>query len=152
MKASILLVISIIALMLVSCDKFSNDRHVNLEFRTYDSFNIKNSDLTVSLYGYDIFVMEKPATLIVQKKFSASEIPFKVSMRVPGNAADLIKYIERKERALYYIVVEWDSDGNGRIEKGDISLDGSKSSLIMLKGDIRQTFFLKTIPDNASIE
>jgi len=152
MKASILLVISIIALMLVSCNKFSNDRHVYLEFKTFDSFNIKNRDLTVSIYGFDMSVSGPPATLIAQKKFSASAVPFKESMRVPGNAADLIKYIDRKENALYYIVVEWDSDGNGKIEPGDISLDYSKSMDILLKSNLRQTFYLKTIPDYASIE
>lgn len=152
MKTSILLVVSLIALLLISCDKFSNDRHVYLEFKTFDSFNIKNSDFTVSIYGHEQLLMDAPATLIVQKKFSASEVPFRVSMRVPGNAADLIKYIHRKENATYYIHVEWDSDGNGKIEPGDISLDYSKSMEILLKSNLRQTFYLKTIPDYASIE
>jgi len=152
MRASILLVISAIALILVSCNKFSNDRHVYLEFKTFDSFNIKNKDFTVSIYGYEMFLCGPPATLIVKKTFSASELPCNISMRIPGNAADLIKYINRKEMANYYIVVEWDSDGNGKITTGDISLDYSKPTDIVLKSNLKQTFYLKTIPDYAPIE
>lgn len=108
--------------MIMSCEK-DEENIIKVELIGSGSFEIVNSEFEVLVYGYDPNFQDVPATLITQKKFNSTQIPFILNLEMPENAADRIEYINDKKYARYYLGINWDSDGNGKICNGDIAID-----------------------------
>eukprot|EP01084_Bolivina_argentea_P261995 442944_1 len=82
--------------------------------------NIKNPNGKIRLYGHDNTV-DSPygATEITEQAFIATKIPFRLNLEYPDNPSSLIyPSVTDANQAEYYIVILWDSDGNGYAECG----------------------------------
>ncbi|SIQ04849.1 hypothetical protein [Chryseobacterium sp. RU33C] len=109
-----------------STSEVSSSETLTLEFTGTDNFNIKNPKLKVSLYAHDPLLADAPATLITEKEYEQTSVPFTIDLPVPKDAASRINPKEAGDMK-YYVSIEWDSDGNGKAgEKRDIYIDHDK--------------------------
>lgn len=109
-----------------STSEVSSSETLTLEFTGTDNFNIKNPKLKVSLYAHDPLLADAPATLITEKEYEQTSVPFTVDLPVPKDAASRINPKAAGDMK-YYVSIEWDSDGNGKAgEKRDIYIDHDK--------------------------
>lgn len=107
-------------------ETITSSRSIKIEFLSNEKLNIINSKFTVSLYGYDELLMDVSATLITQKVYEVTSVPFSIILPLPDNTISLIEKKNRGSvrKAAYYIATEWDSNNDGTINsKGDIFLD-----------------------------
>jgi len=103
-----------------------NQENLKLEFMGTDHFTIKNPKLKVSLYAHDPLLADAPATLITEKEYEQTSVPFTIDLPIPKDAASRIDP-KAAEGMKYYVSIEWDSDGNGKAgEKRDIYIDHDK--------------------------
>jgi len=103
-----------------------NQENLKLEFTGTDHFTIKNPKLKVSLYAHDPLLADAPATLITEKEYEQTSVPFTINLPIPKDAASRIDP-KAAENMKYYVSIEWDSDGNGKAgEKRDIYIDHDK--------------------------
>ncbi|MGE8528929.1 hypothetical protein [Chryseobacterium rhizosphaerae] len=103
-----------------------NQENLKLEFTGTDHFTIKNPKLKVSLYAHDPLLADAPATLITEKEYEQTSVPFTIDLPIPKDAASRIDP-KAAENMKYYVSIEWDSDGNGKAgEKRDIYIDHDK--------------------------
>ncbi|ANF52467.1 hypothetical protein A0O34_18935 [Chryseobacterium glaciei] len=118
-----------------------NQKILKLEFTGTDNFTIKNPKLKVSLYGHDPLLADSPATLITEKEYEQTSVPFIINMPVPEDAANRIDK-KTSERMKYYVSIEWDSDGNGKAgEKRDIYIDHDKEfPNVKLNGELQKVY------------
>ncbi|MDH6253905.1 putative lipoprotein YbaY [Chryseobacterium sp. H1D6B] len=120
-----------------------NQENLNLEFTGTDHFKIKNPKLKVSLYGHDPLLADAPAVLITEKEYEKNSVPFTINLPVPKDAS---KHFDPKDagRIKYYVSIEWDSDGNGKVnDKEDIYIDHDKQfPNVKLNGE-QQKVYLK---------
>ncbi|REC49994.1 hypothetical protein [Chryseobacterium pennipullorum] len=119
----------------------ADSKMVKIEFSGTENFTIKNPKLKVSLYGSDPTLADVPATLITEKEFEQTSVPFTIDLPVPNDAASKITP-SSKGPAKYYVGVEWDSDGNGKAnEKGDIFIDHDKQfPNVKLDGETQKVY------------
>lgn len=109
-----------------STSEVSSSKNLTLEFTGTDNFNIKNPKLKVSLYAHDPLLADAPATLITEKEYEQTSVPFTIDLPVPKDAASRINPKTAGDMK-YYVSIEWDSDGNGKAgEKRDIYIDHDK--------------------------
>ena len=109
-----------------STSEVSSSETLTLEFTGTDNFNIKNPKLKVSLYAHDPLLADAPATLITEKEYEQTSVPFTIDLPVPKDAASRINPKAAGDMK-YYVSIEWDSDGNGKAgEKRDIYIDHDK--------------------------
>ncbi|THV58446.1 hypothetical protein [Chryseobacterium candidae] len=109
-----------------STSEVSSSKNLTLEFTGTDNFNIKNPKLKVSLYAHDPLLADAPATLITEKEYEQTSVPFTIDLPVPKDAASRINPKAAGDMK-YYVSIEWDSDGNGKAgEKRDIYIDHDK--------------------------
>jgi len=118
-----------------------NQENLKLEFTGTDNFTIKNPKLKVSLYGHDPLLTDAPATLITEKEYEQTSVPFTIDMPVPKDAASRIDP-KAAERMKYYVSIEWDSNGNGKPnEKEDIYIDHDKEfPNVKLNGEVQKVY------------
>lgn len=128
-----------------STEKTSSDqKNVKIEFTGTDTFNIKNAKLKISLYGISANLSDAPATLITEKEIEQKTVPFTIDLPVPANASSLIKpAVKEGEPVKYYVTINWDSDGNGKEEKGDIVIDYDKKFPNITIDETTQQVYLK---------
>lgn len=142
------------ALLLVSCnapkkeaiatDKASQGKNVKIEFTGTDNVIPKNAKLKVNLYGVPANMADVPATLIAEKEYSQEKIPFTIELPVPNNPESLIKpEVKKGDPVKYYVTINWDSDGNGVEDKGDIVIDYDKKFPTIDINQDHQQIFLK---------
>jgi len=130
---------------------------IEINFLSTDVIDIINSKFTLDLYGYDLQLADASATLITRKEYSATSIPFSITLPFPDNP---IKLIEKNNggRVIednYYITISWDNNGDGnqggnlRSTPGDISIDWnnqkSEDSEIKLIDGKKYTIYLKQV-------
>jgi len=127
MKLIKILLFFISLTIITACEKDEENINIKVELISSESIEIINSEFDVQVYGYDPNFQDVPATLITHKKFNSTQIPFILKIEIPENAADIIEYINDKNDAKYYLNIDWDSDGNGKICNGDISIDFNAS-------------------------
>ncbi|HFK5570488.1 hypothetical protein [Elizabethkingia meningoseptica] len=123
-------------------DKNADQKNVKIEFTGADTFAVKNAKLKVSLYGVSANIADVPATLITEKEYEQKAVPFTIDLPVPANPESLIKpAITKGEAVKYYVAINWDSDGNGKEEKGDIVIDYDKKfPTITIDGNTQQVY------------
>lgn len=135
-----------------SCDKEDTVEEIRVEFSGIDTELIANTELKVSIYGYDPNYADVSASLITRQVFNTDEIPFVITIDLPRSPSKKIEYINDFNDASYYLALEWDSDGNGKRCNGDISEDFERNSGIGrldLSSRKIQSFYLdviKTLP------
>ncbi|MCQ9639147.1 YbaY family lipoprotein [Chryseobacterium sp. WG14] len=118
-----------------------NQENLKLEFTGTDNFTIKNPKLKVSLYGHDPLLADAPATLITEKEYEQTSVPFTIDLPVPKDAASRIDP-KAAGSMKYYVSIEWDSDGNGKAgEKRDIYIDHDKEfPNVKLNGELQKVY------------
>lgn len=138
-------------------EEITNSQSIEIEFLSDEKINIVNGKFTVYLYGHDEFLMDAPATLITQKVYNETSIPFSITLPYPENAVNLIKKQNKDsvKKASYYIATEWDNNNDGApsdklvATSGDISIDWnnskSENSDIELVNGKKYTVYLKQI-------
>ncbi|MET3036406.1 hypothetical protein ABXT08_09910 [Chryseobacterium sp. NRRL B-14859] len=115
--------------------------NLKIEFSGTENFTIKNPKLKVSLYGADEMLADAPATLITEKDYEQTSVPFTIDLPVPKDAESKINP-KPAGPAKYYVNVSWDSDGNGKAgEKGDIFIDYDKQfPNVKLNNEIQKVY------------
>lgn len=132
--------------LLSSCKKDETVNIIDVEFRSTESFQIRNKSFKISIYGYDPNWQDVSASLITQQEFEASQVPFSIKIKIPEDPEKNIEYLNDKDYAKYYLHLDWDSDGNNKVCKGDITLDYSKFPEVKLDKRSKQSFLVKSIP------
>ncbi len=123
-------IISFILILIIGmgCEKEEeNNIFINLELVSSETFEINNTNFDIYVYGYDSSFQNAPATLIAQHTFRSTQLPIILKMEIPENAVELIEYIDDKNDARFYTYINWDSDNNGIICNGDITIDNSNN-------------------------
>ena len=127
MKTIKILLLFISLIIIAACEKEKKEKeenlYINVEFISSESFEIINPEFEIKVYGFDFNYQDVPATLITRQIFNSTQVPFTLKLEMPKNAADLIEYINDEKYAKYYLTITWDSDNNGKICNGDISID-----------------------------
>lgn len=142
---------SLVALLFVSCnapkkeavaDKAPDGKNIKIEFTGTDNVIPKNAKLKVNLYGVPSNMADVPASLIVEKEYTQEKIPFTIELPVPNNPESLIKpEVKKGDPVKYYVTINWDSNGNGVEDKGDIVIDYDKKfPTININQDLQQIF------------
>ncbi|HEA22839.1 hypothetical protein LCGC14_0502580 [marine sediment metagenome] len=116
------------ALFAFSCDKEDTVSAIRVEFSGAENTSIANTELMVSIYGFDPNYQDVLASLITKQVFNTDQIPFVVRIDIPSNPSQKIEYINDTNDASYYLALEWDSDGNGKRCNGDILEDFERNS------------------------
>ncbi|WP_261510973.1 hypothetical protein [Chryseobacterium paludis] len=128
----------------VVADKASNEKNVKIEFTGADNVIPKNAKLKVNLYGVPANLADVPASLITEKEYTQEKIPFTIELPVPNNPEGLIKpEVKKGDAVKYYITINWDSNGNGVEDKGDIVIDYDKKFPTIDINEETQQIFLK---------
>lgn len=91
-----------------------------LELLANDPLTITNPEMAISVYGADASMADIPASLITKQCLSVDELPVLLSIDIPKNPTDKVEFLNNPENERYYVGIEWDSDGNGKICEGDI--------------------------------
>lgn len=140
------------ALLFVSCNtpkketaaatKTTDEKNVKIEFTGTDNVIPKNAKLKVNLYGVPANMADVPASLIAEKEYTQEKIPFTIELPVPNNPEGLIKpEVKKGDPVKYYVTINWDSNGNGAEDKGDIVIDYDKKfPTIDINENIQQIF------------
>lgn len=122
-----------------------------IDFESDVNAAIRNQNFTLSIYGYDRTIVDQTANLISQQSFEASTLSFRQIVGVPDDADDQIDPVSDPKNIQYYITLEWDSDNNGTICEGDISIDyNRKFPNISLKTLEPQKIYLNLIPSSTA--
>jgi hypothetical protein len=111
----------------IGCEEEENNISIHLELVSSETFKIINTEFEIQVYGYDSSFQDVPATLIARRKFKSTQLPFALSMEIPKNAVELIEHINHENNAKFFLYIDWDSDNNGIICNGDISVDYSNN-------------------------
>ncbi len=121
----------------------NSTENLNIQFTGTEDFEIKNPKVKVSLYAHDPLLADVPAVLITEQEYEETTIPFTINMPVPKDAMSDMDP-KKKDRMKYYVSIEWDSDGNGKVgDKRDIYIDHDKEfPNVKLNGE-QQTVYLK---------
>jgi hypothetical protein len=127
-------------------DKASSEKTVKIEFTGADNIIPKNTKVKVNLYGVPANMADVPASLITEKEYTEEKIPFTIDLPVPDNAESLIKpEVKKGDPVKYYVTINWDSNGNGTEDKGDIVIDYDKKFPTIDINEETQQIFLKVL-------
>lgn len=114
--AKLIAVSATLALISLGC---SSQDHIRVTLLGDDSGLTSDSAVTITLYGYDRYLADAPATLISSHEQKIASFPATVTIEVPANPQTLIeKDLDIDQNSLeaddssYYIHVTID-DGNG---------------------------------------
>lgn len=129
----------VVIITFTSCNKW-NSNTVYVNFASDETLNIENPKLTVTVYGYDLYVADVAATIITTKEMRCNQIPCKIAIDIPANAQKLIEYTTDKGNDRYYLALEWDSNNDG---EWDINIDYDKNFSIDIYTSKIQTVYLK---------
>lgn len=133
-----------------SANKGSDDTKtgdsLTVEFTGSTPLNIKNPEGKVQLYAVAENIADVPATLLEEKNIQQSGVPFTIDFVLPKDHKSHIKpAIAAHEGVKYYVTVKWDSDGNGKVEKGDITIDYDRQFPNVKLGAGKQQVYLTVI-------
>lgn len=128
-----------------SIKKENSNESLKVELTGFDGSEIKNPKGKIRLYALPANLADVPATLIAEKEFSQNKVPFIVEITLPENHRKMIKpALKDGESVNYYVALDWDSDGNGKVEKGDIVIDFNKKfPTVFLNSDTQKVFVKK---------
>lgn len=126
-------------------DGLGGNDSILLQFDSKQQLNMKKTNATITVYGFDTSLADVPATVIAQKKISFSDIPFTVKINLPPNPENLIvPKISDKTNAKYYLSFDCDVNKNGAQDAKDIYLDYDvKKSDLDIASPQMQTFYIK---------
>lgn len=123
---------------------------IEIVFKSHESQVIGNPRLKVLIYGYDPNLSGAPASVIVEDNLEATELPFTARIRIPEDPVSLIDPLRDEQDARYYLNLEWDSDGNGDICGGDITIDyNTNIPNIDIESRDEQVIYLTRIPESS---
>lgn len=148
MRSLQFIILVILFLNLSACKKenFNEEHYLTIEFISSESPLVNNTNFKLEVYGFDPNISDVQATMITRQEFSSSKFPFTLKIKIPENAASKISPVSNIADAQYYLNINWDSDNNGKICKGDISFDyTSHFPSLLINDNGTQTFHLKTI-------
>lgn len=127
-------------------DEAKTGDSLTVEFIGSTPLNIKNPEGKVQLYAVAENIADVPATLLEEKNIQQSGTPFTIDFVLPKDHKMHIKpVVVTHEGIKYYVTVKWDSDGNGRIEKGDITIDYDRKFPNVKLGAGKQQVYLTVI-------
>lgn len=119
---------------------------LTVEFIGSAPLDIKNPEGKVQLYAVAENIADVPATLLEEKNIQQSGVPFTIDFFLLKDHKSHIKpAIAAHEAVKYYVTVKWDSDGNGKVEKGDIMIDYDKQFPNVKLGAGKQQVYLTVI-------
>jgi hypothetical protein len=127
-------------------DKKKGDEHLKVEFIGSTPLTITNKEAKVQLYAIAENIADVPASLLEEKTITESEVPFTVDFVLPKDHKLHIKPAAAIHEVIkYYVTVKWDSDGNGKVEKGDITIDYDRQFPYVALGAGKQQVYLTKI-------
>ncbi len=138
MKKIILMIISVIFVMISSCNNNENDIEVTIK----GDFP-KKGKAVVYLYGYDKNIPDESTTLITIKKTHINKNPLKLKVQFPENTYKIINsnYFE-KEDIEFFITVDIDTDEDLDI---DYAQDFDKNPILKVVPGIKKEVLMKKI-------
>jgi hypothetical protein len=144
------LTISVIAVALAasSCSTTLNTKKMNtdttglsVKIQSTNAIAVKNPTGKIRLYAVSAQIADVPATMILEKSFTANQIPFDLKLDLPKNHLKLIQpKVSDAEPIKYYVTLDWDSNGDGEKGKGDISIDFNKKFPTVVIGQENEIF------------
>ncbi len=149
-------IIGLIALSvwMLSCETTKNspqekskvkNNSLNLEFNFSASKEISNPKATLVIYGFDSRLADMSATVIAEKEVVFDTFPKSVIFNLPNKPVSLIvPKVSDPENAMYYIGLQWDSNGDGKKDKEDVRISYEKGiPMVDLSSSNVQSFQLK---------
>lgn len=119
---------------------------LTVEFIGSTPLNIKNPEGKVQLYAVAENIADVPATLLEEKSIQQATVPFTIDFVLSKDHKSLIKpALAAHEKVKYYVTIKWDSDGNGKVENGDITIDYDRKFPNVQLGAGKQQVYLTTI-------
>lgn len=144
------LTISVIAVALAasSCSTTLNTKKMNtdttglyVKIQSTNAIAVKNPTGKIRLYAVSAQIADVPATMILEKSFTANQIPFDLKLDLPKNHLKLIQpIVSDAEPIKYYVTLDWDSNGDGEKGKGDIAIDFNKKFPTVILGQENEIF------------
>lgn len=127
-------------------DETKKGDSLSVEFIGSTPLNIKNPEGKVQLYAVAENIADVPATLLEEKNIQQSGVPFTIDFVLAKDHKSHIKpVVAAHEGIKYYVTVKWDSDGNGKVEKGDITIDYDRQFPNVKLGAGKQQVYLTVI-------
>jgi len=122
----------------------STKNSVSVKLQNSNPVTIKNPSGKITLYAVAANIADVPATIIAEKSFKQSELPFEIKLDLPKNHYKLIKpAVNETDPIKYYVALEWDSNGDGTVGKGDVRIDFNKKFPTISLGNNNEVFVLQ---------
>lgn len=122
----------------------STNNSVSVKLQNSGAIWIKNPTGKIKLYAIAANIADVPATLIAEKSFTQNELPFEIKLDLPKNHYKLIKpAVNQTDPIKYYIALDWDSNGDGTVGKGDVAIDFNKKFPTVFPGNSNEVFVLQ---------
>jgi hypothetical protein len=92
-----------------------------VEISTEEEVDIKQTKLTISIYGYNPMMADVSADLVYQQEVEIESLPARIALNIPKEVRSKVNYLEADEMPRYYLAFDWDSNGDGHPNrKGDL--------------------------------
>jgi len=123
----------------------STKNWISVKLQNSNALAIKNPSGKIKLYAVAANIADVPATIIAEKRFKQNELPFEIKLYLPKNHYKLIKpTINETDPIKYYVALEWDSNADGTVGKGDVAIDFNKKFPTVSVGDNNEVFVIQT--------
>jgi len=118
---------------------------LSVKIQSANTITIKNPSGKIRVYAVSAQIADVPATVVLEKNFTARQIPFDLKLDLPKNHRKLIwPKVSNAEPIKYYVALDWDSNGDGEKGNGDISIDFNKKFPTVLLGQENEIFVLES--------
>lgn len=140
---------------MTACNNDDDDAvdFISVEFIGQDGALIQNTSLSISIYGFDNNYQDVSASRITTQNFEAEQIPFILKIKIPNNPSGMIEFLTDAENAQYYLILDWDSNGDGQSPcEGDLWEDYDRNNgtaKLDLTTTTKQTVFLDIFPESS---
>ncbi|WP_372714031.1 hypothetical protein [Ilyobacter sp.] len=139
MKKVIILFISVIFVMLTSCNK-KEDNTIELVIR--GEFPTKGKAI-IHLYGYDKNIPDESTALITEKKINIKKNPLEINLEFPKDAYKIINSnYSKKEDVEFFITVDLDINEDKDV---DYTQDFGGETLLMVVPGMKKEIYVKKI-------
>ncbi|WP_319200446.1 hypothetical protein [uncultured Ilyobacter sp.] len=139
MKRLIMLFVTVIFIVTVSCNKKENDI---IELNVKGDFPTRGKAI-IHLYGYDKNIPDETTALITIKKIDISENPLYIELDFPENAYEIINSNQsKKEDIEFFITVDLDINED---EDVDYTQDFAGETLLKVVPGMKKEVSVKKI-------
>ncbi len=108
----------------VQKDAENANKAVTVTLVKEDYAEIVNSNGKAILYVVPANMADGSASKLAEVSFETKELPFSVTFEFPKSHRSLIQgHVSDQDSLIYYVGLEWDSNGDGQIDSLDLSID-----------------------------